>query len=100
MKSVNRPPLQKSGPIYPGCTYTTAALSGNQPLYFKLFAMLLGMPEFVLGLLVQPAFRRGIKRDRKPHRHFRANTCLAVQHGTERFAADSQRFGGDRNSKA
>ena len=56
-------------------------LGGNKLLDPEVFTALLGMPEFILRLLVQPTFGRGIKCDRKPDSHFGTNTGLAVQHG-------------------
>jgi len=57
-------------------------VSGSDKLLnLELFPMLLSMPEFILRLLVQPTFCRGIKRDRKPNSHFGTNTSPAIQHG-------------------
>ena len=56
-------------------------LSCNKLLHVEIFAMLFGMPEIILRLLIQPAFCRGIKSDRKPDSHFGTDIGLAVQHG-------------------
>lgn len=61
--------------------------------------MLLGLPQLIVELLSQPAFGRGIKGNRQPYGHFRADAGLAVGNGTQSFAADAQRFGGGRYRK-
>ncbi len=66
------------------CLYwLCAALSRNKPFHVEFFAVLFGMPEFILGLLVQPALCRGIKSDREPDSHLGTDTGLAVQQGTQ-----------------
>lgn len=62
--------------------------------------MLLGLPQLIVELLSQPAFGRGIKGNRQPYGHFRADNGLAVEYGAQRFAADVQCFGGSRYGKA
>lgn len=75
---------EEGGPLLCG------ALCRNKPPDLKLLTMLLGMPELILRLLIQPTVRRGIKRNRKPNSHFRADTSLTIQYGAQGFTAHSQ----------
>ena len=63
--------------------------------------MFLGMPEFILRLLIQPAFCRSIESNGKPDCHFGTYSGLAIQHCTQCFAANAQCFcrRGDRKTK-
>ena len=76
-------------------------LGSNKPLDVQLTAMLLSLPQLVLGLLGQPTLRRGVERNRQAKRHFRADARLAVENGTQRLAAGAQRLRRirDRNAK-
>jgi len=55
--------------------------------------MLFGLPQIILDLLIHPAFRRGVKRDGQPHRHFWSNARAAIQEAGERRSADAERSG-------
>ena len=65
----------------------------------KASPFFLRVPEVVLKLLVQPAFRAGIKRDREADRHLRANTGAPVQDAGQRLAAYAERLRGVGDSQ-
>ena len=62
--------------------------SGNM----KLFAALLGVPQVILGLLVEPALSRCAKRYGQANGHLGADTCTAVENSRQGLSADTQRL--------
>src|SRR5439155_7887423 len=64
----------------------------------KLFAALLGVPQVILGLLIEPALRRCAKRNGKADRHLGTDPRATIQNGGKGLAADAQRLGRLRDS--
>jgi hypothetical protein len=64
----------------------------------QLLPLSLRLPEIVLNLLVEPALRRRVERDRQPHGHLRADSRATVQDRRQRLPAHPERPGdfGDR----
>ena len=58
----------------------------------KLFAVLLSVPQVVLGLLIEPALSRGAERNGQANGHLRADTSAAIENGRQGFSADPQRL--------
>src|SRR3990172_4644146 len=58
----------------------------------KLLPTLLGVPEIVLRLLVEPALGGRPKGNRKTDRHLWADPGPAIQNGGQGLTADSKRF--------
>ena len=80
--------------------WNCAASGCDEFFHVERFAMLLSMPELILRLLIQPALCRGVEGDGQSNSHFRADTSLAVQYGTQRLAANVQGFCGRRDRKS
>ena len=60
----------------------------------EFMPMLFDLPEIILRLLIQPAFRRRVKSNRQTHRHFGADPGFLVDQTRQRFPTDAQRFRG------
>ncbi len=74
--------------VFPSCCRQLSNIQGT--------TLLFGMPQIVLRLLVEPALRRSIKRDRKPNSHLRADPGSSIEDGRQRFSTYTQavrRFG-------
>ena len=57
-----------------------------------MLAALLGVPQIILDLMIEPAFRRRAERHRQTQRHFRADARPAIQNAGQGFPADAQSF--------
>src|SRR3990172_4697338 len=66
----------------------------------KLLPTLLGVPEVVLRLLVEPTLGGGAKGNGKADCHLRADPGTAIQNGRKGLTAYSQSFCGSRNGDA
>ncbi len=54
--------------------------------------MLLGLPQVILNLLVQPAFGRSIESNRQPDSHFRTNASFTINNAGKRLSTDTKGF--------
>src|SRR6266404_8083618 len=66
-------------PRFPRGSSSRRALAIAQTGHMKLTAMLPGLPEVVLDLLVHPAFGRRVKSDGQPHCHVRSDSRSAMK---------------------
>jgi hypothetical protein len=59
----------------------------------KLFAALLGVPQVILGLLIEPTLSRRAKRNGQADGHLGTDPSTAVQNGGKGLTTDPQRLG-------
>lgn len=61
--------------------------------YMKPFAVLLGVPQVILSLLIEPTLCRGVERHGQADGHLGTDARAAIQNGGKGLAADPQRLG-------
>lgn len=77
-----------------------ALLSRAQFPYTETFRFLPRQPEIVLCLLIEPAFRRGIKGNRQPQGHLRTDSCAAIENRRQGFSTHAEAFGSIGNTQS
>jgi hypothetical protein len=60
----------------------------------KVFAALLGVPQVILGLLIEPTLSRGTERYGQANGHLGTDSRPPVQNSRQRLSADAQRLRG------